>query len=288
MQDKLDILIALVAKDCGNEEVEQMKSLDTSGVVFSRRFYRKKARMIAKYKHYKERMVWKQALIRVAVAIMALMSLAFMTVMAVEPLREAIFQVVVEWYDDYLTIRYEKPDGNTPGGDTSASTQEEGTSAYESESSGGLTEESQSSTPQPDEDGTVAVTPETPPPENVVTPPTTIEEVRKPTYIPEGVVEDVVLENNTNVIVDYYRGDDWVYSFMQELWTESDIGINNEGASLEYIMVNEHEAVFITLDDASEKFIVWNDGEYMYRLTFLAGSMEEMVAVAKSVSAQAA
>ena len=44
MNDKLDVLIALSAKDCGNDDVEMFRKLDTSNVSLDKSFYRKKQR----------------------------------------------------------------------------------------------------------------------------------------------------------------------------------------------------------------------------------------------------
>lgn len=37
--DKLDLLIAFAARDCGNDDVEMFRELDTSGVTLSDSFY---------------------------------------------------------------------------------------------------------------------------------------------------------------------------------------------------------------------------------------------------------
>ena len=51
MNDKLDVLIALSAKDCGNDDVEMFRKLDTSNVSLDKSFYRKKQRVINRYRH---------------------------------------------------------------------------------------------------------------------------------------------------------------------------------------------------------------------------------------------
>lgn len=95
INDKLDVLIALSAKDCGNDDVEIFRSLDTSNVSLERNFYAKQRRTINKYKRRPTVTLLRKCLIRVAVALMALMSVGFLTVMAVPDLREAVFEAVI-------------------------------------------------------------------------------------------------------------------------------------------------------------------------------------------------
>lgn len=109
--DKLDALIALNAKDCGNDDIVAFNLLDTSNVVFNKSFYVKLKRIINKKKYSVKNIAFKRLMLRVAVALMALMSLGFLTIMALPDLREALFDTVVEWYDNYFAIRYEPVEG---------------------------------------------------------------------------------------------------------------------------------------------------------------------------------
>ena len=49
INDKLDVLIALSAKDCGNDDVEMFRSLDKSDVNLGKNFYAKQRRIVNKY-----------------------------------------------------------------------------------------------------------------------------------------------------------------------------------------------------------------------------------------------
>ena len=49
------------------------------------------------------------------------------------------------------------------------------------------------------------------------TAPTSIEEIRKPTDLPEGVREDILLQNLSTFVVDYYFNDEYLFSFSQRL-----------------------------------------------------------------------
>lgn len=255
INDKLDVLIALSAKDCGNDDVEMFRSLDKSDVNLGKNFYAKQRRIVNKYERKPTVTLLRKCLIRVAVALMALMSVGFLTVMAVPDLREAVFESVVEWYENYVSIRFEPSGGeNNETTDTKSST----TSA-----SSEITGESDISN-------------------TVITPPTKIEKVMKPTYIPEGVEEDVVANNKFIVIIDYYLGDDLILSFTQTLYNDKDKLFDNK-ASISYdVDVNGYNAVALEFE-SSDNAIIWTDGVYYYYVHSSIFDIDELSKVASSV-----
>ena len=87
MNDKLDLLIAFSATDCENDDVEMFKNLDTSGVTFSEDFYVKQRRLINKYKRKPALILLRKCFVRVAVVLMAIMSIGFLTAMAIPNVR---------------------------------------------------------------------------------------------------------------------------------------------------------------------------------------------------------
>lgn len=96
INDKLDLMIAYSAKECGSDDVEMFRSLDTTKVSLSKEFYIKKNRTISRYKRKPALAVLRKCLVRAAVALMAVMAFGFLTVMAIPDLREAVFEAVVE------------------------------------------------------------------------------------------------------------------------------------------------------------------------------------------------
>ena len=50
---------------------------------------------------------------KVAIVMLCILSAAFITVMSVSALRNAIWDAIVEWYDDYIAIHYEESSSNT-------------------------------------------------------------------------------------------------------------------------------------------------------------------------------
>ena len=120
--DKLDLLIAFAARDCGNDDVEMFRELDTSGVTLSDSFYAGQRRLIGRYKRKPALAMFRKCFVRVAVALLALMSVGFLTVMAVPNIRKAMVGAVVEWYEDYIAVRLDPgKDGDHTGEGTSSS-----------------------------------------------------------------------------------------------------------------------------------------------------------------------
>lgn len=251
INDKLDVWIALSAKDCGNDDVEMFRSLDTSKVDLGKSFYARQRRTINKYKRKPTVTLLRKCLIRVAVALMALMSVGFMTVMAVPALREAVFEAVVEWYENYVSVRFAPSDGdNSPLTDTATS-------------SSGIHGESDSSN-------------------TVITPPTTIEKVMKPAYIPEGVEEDIVKDSKAGIVIDYYMGDDVILSFIQTIYKDKDKLYDNKTSISYDTDVNGYNAVVFEFE-SNGKAIVWTDGIYYYAVHSIILDVNELIKVASSV-----
>ena len=185
--DKLDYMLYMVAAECCKTDVEKFDSIDDSNVSFTPDFYRKQNRIIRKYKYRPMFKAIKKIASRVAIVLMAILSAGFITVMAVEPLREALYETIIEWYDDYLTIRFEPIDRETE--DTDQINTETENSDTEERVTENVSSNSVTETVNDESDPQTEITTEKT--AEVVTPPTTIKEVRKPTYIPDGVVEDV-------------------------------------------------------------------------------------------------
>lgn len=246
--DKLDLLIAFSASNCGNDDVEMFRNLDTSGVILSSDFYAKQRRLVGRYKRKPKLALLRKCLMRVAVVLLVIMSVGFLTLMAIPNLRNAIFEAVIEWYDDYISIRFEPSGGeNFNGTDTSSETSgETGNSNIE------------------------------------ITPPTKIERVIKPTYIPNGAEEEIVKNSQSGVVIDYYLGDDLILSFTQTIYKRKEMLFdNNVNASCE-VEVNGFKAVLLD-SEANGKTIIWTDGVYYYSAYSLSLDAEEMVSIASSV-----
>lgn len=241
--DKLDLIIAWAARDCENDEAEKFKNIDTSGVVLSAGFYARKRRLIGRYKLRPALAVCRKCFVRVAVVLMALMSIGFLTVMAIPNVRNAMFDAVVEWYENYVSVRFEPSGAQEP-------------------------------------DGTSDIDPDTT--SASVTPPTKIEKIMKPTYIPQGAEEDIVLCNMINMTIDYYSGDDMIMSFAQTVFANGERLLDNGIPDMRNIEINGNSAVTFRHDSEGD-VVIWTDGEYYYHLSSTVLGIDELVKIASSV-----
>lgn len=256
-QDKLDILITLAMRDITNEQLTAFLNADTSNVVFSKRYYRKKAAFINRYNRRPQIAMFKRIVSSVAVTVLAVMSAAFLMIMSISALREAVFKVVIEWYDSYISIHYEQPAETT---DTYEETN--------AESSGvGVTTEAVDTQP-----------PET----SFVQPPSKILEFRKPRYLPEGVEEEIVIESSKMNMVDYYIGDELQYTYRQRIITDANMGFDNAGLIISSKFINGNEAIVLQNEGGDELTLIWNDSEYIYQIISYL-KLEETLLIAESI-----
>ena len=233
--DKFDHLISLAALKCTEEEAKKLNESDTSDVEFGKSYYRKRSRIIRKYRGGYKASSFAVMAVKLAAAAVIIVALLAVLIGCVPGLRQAIYDAVIEWYEEYLSIRFEGP----------------GIPEIETE-----------------EDGT---------------PPTCIEEVRKPTDLPEGVWEDVLINTNYRKTIDYYMGEVYLFSFSQLLLDTNGISFDNEGATVTYADINGNNATIIDNKTENVISIVWNDKEYVYLLTTEILELEELMHYAKSV-----
>ena len=265
--DKLDYMIQLAYLQCGTKDAELFDEVDGTEVPVPKNLDRRIMRLISREAREQCCGKTKRMLGRTAIAAMLIMSIMFTLLICVTGIREAIWKAIVEWHDNYITISFEK------------NIEDIGEE---------VTEESATENTQGD-DSNEAQTPtdDKPSLENkpVKTPPTKIEEVRKPTYVMDGVVEDI-FQNKTSVFIDCFQGNEIIYSFSQIIIEEDKKYFDNETANVEEIYVNEHKASLVIYSSQTEKGIVWSDGEYVYILVSSVLDVELMKTIAESVKAQ--
>lgn len=233
--DKFDHLISLAATKCTEEEAKKLNELDTSGVEFDKAYYRKRSRIIRKYRGGYKASGFAVMAVKLAAAAVIIVALLAVLIGCVPGLRQAIYDAVIEWYEEFLSIRFEGP----------------GIPEKETEENG--------------------------------TPPTCIEEHHKPTDLPEGVWEDVLINTDHEKTIDYYMGEEYLFSFSQLLLDTNGISFDNEGATVTYAVINGNNATVIEYETNSTICIVWNDEEYVYLLTTEILELEELMHYAKSV-----
>ena len=109
--DELDILIESAIED-NRDEFDEFDNLDISDVEFSPSYQRRKRRIIRKYKYAPVIATAKKIASRAAMFAGVILTVALITVMSVSALREAIIGAVVEWYHDYVSVRFETETAN--------------------------------------------------------------------------------------------------------------------------------------------------------------------------------
>jgi len=243
--DKFDHLILLAAIKCAEEDAEKLNELDTSGVVFDDSYYKKRNKIINKFKRAPSVRTTKTVLLRLAAAIMIVIMLSCVLIGCVPALRKAIFDAIVKWYDNYIAVSYETQDG------------QEDETGYE-----------EAPTSQINDDVVV---------------PTSIIDIRKPRDLPEGVWEDFVTQTSTSIHIDYYSSEDYIFSFSQTLLKPTDNHIDSEDVTVTKIKINDNNAMVIEAVYEREIYVFWNDGEYSYNIFSTESDLETLIRYAESV-----
>ncbi len=269
--DRFDCVVRLALLNCGDRDVAMFNAIDDSQVVLSPRLNKRIHRLIAQ--HAREEMFApsRRLAVRIIVAAMLILSLSCVAMLSISGVREAIRRVIVSWYEDYLTIEYFVDENDT----TTSSGEETEKNIYSAfpNPKGNCTDDCACSS-----DGTTAPTKPIP---------TQIEEVRKPTYQIPGVEleEDVVQNNKSGFLADYYVGDDYIYSYSQGVLKSSQKYFDSEGALVSERGFDGYVAQVITYKDKQEIQLIWNDGEYVYTLSSIMLSVDDLVEIARSVQA---
>ena len=271
--NKFDYLVSIALLDCGDKDLEMFEAIDDSNIVLSNRLTRRVRHIIYKKSHESMFKATKRISVRVAVAMMIIMSLLLVTLMSISATREAIWNAIVEWYDDYITVRFEDPSGVVGADDT--------TEAPETTTSGVENTETTGDSTDTEETGDNVETTE--PPEGIVSPPAEIEEVRKPTYLPAGVEEELSYESYAGVVYEYYFGDDMAYLFDQMVLKGNDKYVDSETAKVSAIEINGFMGTLVEYTEKDELHIIWTDSEYVYQLISWNYDKDELVKVACSV-----
>ncbi len=244
--DKLDWLLYYPIKEESNCDAEYFDSIDVSAVTVDKKLFNRCQRTINQYKRLPIVAAAKRIFSRVAVCFLVLLSAGFITIMSVSALRNAVWDVLVKWYEDYIEVKY------TP--------EDEETSTSDSET-----------LPAENEDDwlTPAVVDR-------------IEVAYKPLVIPEGLEEEVSVDGRSFIQIDYYQGDDWCAWYKQGLLDKDNKLVDSEDILIEEIMVNGYSAQVFQSVTNDYYIVIWNDGQYYYSVTSYFG-YDIMIELANSV-----
>lgn len=126
--------------------------------------------------------------------------------------------------------------------------------------------------------------PETTAPE--VEKPTSIKQVAKLTYVPEGSVKAYEISGSSQYVSEYYFNNEWVFIFVQSTYDGTNSFMDGENANAVYVQVNGCESVLTEeLDGGRTKYcLFWQDDQYRYCLQGYFSSIAELIQTAESVS----
>ena len=116
-------------------------------------------------------------------------------------------------------------------------------------------------------------------------PPTTIEQKREPTEVPEGWEKQVDVDNAGMYSVDYFEEDDYVLCYTQMTLGNNISWLDNENTQIQEIKINQFDGYLFHYIDKELYSLEWSDGEYQYSInTFVSTiSKETIISIATSV-----
>ena len=230
--DKYDYLIALSTLDAKDDDVKMFMELDDSDVVLSDHITNKIEKLIRRESAYKTTgfVQFKRILSKVAIITLVIISIMFTAMMSVSAIRTAAWEIITEWYEEYIAVGYVPEEGL-----------------------------------------------------EVPEPPKMIEEIRKPTLLPLGAEEEILLNAKSMFVSEYYLGDDCYLSFKQSLLDESVGKFDGDDAVITKIMVGNYDGILFTYEKEDYIYILWNDTRYSYQISSTVLSIDELRLVAESV-----
>ena len=110
--------------------------------------------------------------------------------------------------------------------------------------------------------------------------PATIESKYDITEGVDGYSREITLDNNSEVNLLYSQGDD-VIELEQHIVDDFDMHTNTEGATIEHIDINGHDAIG-WFDNHNYYHLIWNNGEYVIVISSNIGR-NKLIGIAKSV-----
>lgn len=109
-KNKFDYFLDMAVSDSGNKDIDFFMSLDDSDVTLSKRLNRAINRLVVYEKHkialYKLRTVFT----RTAIAVLIIISLMFTLIACIPALRDAVWDIILEWHDNYILVNIKNTD----------------------------------------------------------------------------------------------------------------------------------------------------------------------------------
>ncbi len=247
--DKLDALLSLATAQWVDELNDEFLSAQ-SEIELTPQTNRRILRMLRKDKRRTPpstaRMVFKYLMLAVLIAA----TVAFTACMALPRIREAIWKIMLEWHDEYVSVQF------VPA------TEDSHASANKPSDSTNTTEKTN--------DPTIVL-------------PLSIEEINIPKYMPIGYTTKSSITESIFRLSYYDENDSFIFSYHQMV-----IGFNStadsENGTLSEIEINGLNAVVIAYsDDPNVYCLYWQDNQYRYRIYGYFEDYNELIRLASSV-----
>lgn len=200
----------------------------------------------------------------VLIACIAALLSILVSCVAIPTVREKIWQIVLDWSDDGQSVKIDFVPADDP--DCSTSTDPSVTTSQ-------------------DPSATTTVEPTDQPDAPTVTPPTSIEELNAPSYIPKGyaIIDAYHLRKSYMLTYCNTKGEN-VLTFKQTIINADSWGDAAE-ATVTNIEINGLNAVLITYADQPNVYnLYWQDNQYRYNIHGLVESYDELIKMATSVA----
>lgn len=249
---RLDAILTVAATEYSQKLTEDFLSVKPD-FEMSEPTERRIMRMIRKDKRRASRQNALKIAKYIMIACLIAATVAFTACMAIPRIRQAIWKAIVEWHDEYISIKFVPAE----------------------------TDANDISTAEPTD--TTSDTPSATPNEPIVTPPMTIEEVNMPSYMPVGYKTTSQLMNRIFMLNYFDENDEFVFTYNQTIIDVDDVLDSEEGKITE-TTINGLNAVIITYEDQPNVYILcWQDSQYRYSIYGYFEDYNELIRLAESV-----
>ena len=249
--DKLDHLLTLYTGRCVEDEAKYFLSLDVTGIEYNEKIKKRMLRYAFKRSRYEQkRYVAKLILAACLIA----MSVVFTACMSISEIRDAIWGIVVEWFDDYIEVQFD--DTQSGNADSNIRARSGPTDAAD--------------------EGTT------------VSPPETIEQIAYASYLPEGYTAGEPIVTPEYVIIKYFNAKgDYAFSIAQAVKNAEGWLLNNGDIETTQVYIHSYPAILTdNTENGTDTSITWKAEKYLYHLYGTFPSLSELILIAESISLQ--
>ena len=259
--NNFELLLLAASEEYCYQQTQLFLNTDTTDFPITDN-HRKQFQRILRKNENKHLTPWKAIKIA-AVACLLCLSIAFTACVCIPKIRNAIKEVILEWYDQYVAIGFEAPDPeeniNSPEISDQASKKDD------------------TSVDQPSNN--TETIPSKPP----------IKILRKAyaTYLPEDYTIKIDIDNDVYYSISYYKESECIVSLTQNIISEDLHWADSEFQIVHYTTVNNFQAILLEEIEISNYYsIIWQDEEYEYYLEGIFSSMDEIIKIAEGIKLQ--